>query len=479
MNLTLLIPEFLLAGLGFLVLGADLFLPRDKKHLLAYGSAAALAAIAISSLYLLGKQESLFSGVVLIDGYSLFFKLFFLLLGILVLLASVDYVKAYLSYAGEFYGLIIFSVLAMILMVAAGELLSAYIALELLSFSLYVLASYARHDPKSNEAGVKYILIGAFSTGILLYGLSLIYGSIGTTFYHGIAQAIQAGKAANPGFVAGLILVIAGLGFKVAAVPFHMWAPDVYEGAPVPVTAYLSVASKAASFAWLLRLFVEAFSPAFQDWRPVIIALAALSMTVGNLVAIHQRNIKRLLAYSSIGQAGYILTGIAALSPLNASFASTAVVFHVIGYAITNLTAFACIIAYYNLTGKDEIPDYDGLAMRNPFIAFVLAIALFSAAGLPIFVGFTTKFYLFTAAAKDGLLWLAALAIVNSVISLYYYLVVIRHVYISSPKEEGRLHLPRVMSLELGVLTSAIVLLGVYPGPLVRLITAATGVLFS
>ncbi len=479
MNLALLYPEFLIAGAGFLILGVDLFLSRERKGLLAYVGAVALLGIALSTFYLVGKRESLFGGVILIDAYAVFFKFVFLVIGILILLTSVDYVKKYLSYPGEFYGIIIVSILAMTLMTAAGELLTAYISLELLSFSLYVLASYARHDPKSNEAGIKYILIGAFSTALLLYGISLIYGSVGTTFYKGIAEALRAGTVTNPGFLAGLVLVIAGLGFKVAAVPFHMWAPDVYEGAPIPVTAYLAVASKAAGVALLLRLFVEAFSPAFADWRPVIVALAAVSMTVGNLVAVHQRNIKRLMAYSSIGQVGFILAGVAALSSQNTAFATTAIVFHVVGYAITTLAAFVCIIAYYNLTGKDEIPDYAGLVERSPFIALVLAVAFFSSAGLPFFVGFVGKFYLFTAAAKDGLLWLVALAIVNSLVSLYYYLVVLRRVYIEPPAEKGQLKIPGTMAVVLGVLMVAIVALGFYPGPLVQLITNATQALLS
>ena len=346
------------------------------------------------------------------DRFSLFFKLFFLALGVLVILASVDFVKRYLVHPGEYYGIVLFSILGMMLMAASAELLTAYISLELLSFSLYVLVSLAR-DPKSNEAGVKYILLGAFSSALLLYGISLVYGILGTTTFAGISQAMGSVPSANANLLVGLVLILAGLGFKVAAVPFHMWTPDIYEGAPLPITAYLAVGSKAAAFALILRLFASAFLDSIGEWQLVIAILAAATMTVGNLVALAQHNIKRLLAYSSIGQVGYLLVGIAALS----TAASNAVILHLVGYGVTTLAAFVSVIAVYNVTGKDEIKDFAGLADRNPFIAMALTVSLFSLAGLPFFAGFITKFYLFAAAAREDLLWLAGLAIVNSLIS--------------------------------------------------------------
>ena len=247
---------------------------------------------------------------------------------------SVDYVKKHLSHPGEYYGILLFSILGMMLMTAAGELLTAYISLELLSFSLYVLVSFGRNNPKSNEAGIKYILLGAFASALLLYGISQVYGMLGTTRFSEI-QAVLAFEPSplNPALLVGLALIVAGLGFKVAAVPFHMWAPDVYEGAPTPITAYLAVGSKAAAFALILRLFSQAFLPAIDDWQIILVVLAALTMTVGNLVALAQDNIKRMLAYSSIGHVGYLLLGVAALSPL----ASDGVIFHLAGYGVTNL----------------------------------------------------------------------------------------------------------------------------------------------
>ncbi|MBI2304395.1 MAG: NADH-quinone oxidoreductase subunit N [Chloroflexi bacterium] len=473
MNYWLFFPELLLVGLAFLLLIADLFLPTSRKHYLAFLGALSLAGVAAAALTLRGEKVSLFSGMFLVDDYALFFKFFFPALGVLVLLASVEYAKKRLTHTGEYYGLILISVLAMMLMTAAGELLTAYISLELLSFSLYIMAAYERDNPKSSEAGLKYILLGAFSSALLLYGISLIYGLAGTTSFEGIGRLVQGGN--GPALFLGLALIIAGLGFKLAVVPFHMWAPDVYEGSPLPVTAYLSVASKAAGFALLLRLFATAFAPLMVDWQGVLAGVAAVTMTVGNLVAIQQRNIKRLLAYSAIGQAGYLLLGVVVLSPQ----AADAILFHLAGYAASNLAAFVAIIAYFNQTGHEDIPDYAGLAERAPFVALTLSIALFSLAGLPFFAGFTTKFYLFLAAAQGGFLWLAALAVLNSLISLYYYLLIVKEMYISPPPPQaGRLPVSILLHGVLGVLLIAVFLIGIYPSPLLTLIQAATRPLF-
>ena len=429
-NLRLLLPEFLLAALAFIIFAIDLVLPARMKHLLAWISVAGLIGLLVLALALLwGEDVALYGGLVKADSYSLFFKSFFLIMGIFIILSSVDYVRKHLSSPGEYYGIVLFSVLAMNIMAMSRELLTAYIALELMSFCFYIMASYARENARSNEAGIKYILIGAFSTAILLFGISMIYSTIQVTRFEDISAVLANLGDVSPALWVGLALVLVGMGFKVAAVPFHMWAPDVYEGAPLPVTAYLAIGSKAAAFALVLRLFSEAFLPAVDDWRIVVAVLAAVTMTVGNLVALAQHNIKRLLAYSSIGQVGFLLLGIASLSATS-PLASNGVMLHLVGYAFTNLAVFAGVIAFFNMTGKEEIADFSGLADRQPFLAAAMAIGMFSLAGLPFFAGFTTKFYLFLSAANEGLLWLAGLAIVNSLISLYYYLVVIRHMYI-------------------------------------------------
>ena len=488
-DFTLLAPEFMVTGLAFLVLTGDFFLRSDRKDPLAYASVAGLAVVMGFSLaFLWGKDDSLYDGVVLIDGYSLFFKGFFLVLGGFVVLGSVDYVRRHLDHPGEYYGILLFTVVAMMLMASAGELLTAYIALELLSFGLYVLVSYDRYNPKSNEAGTKYILLGAFSSALLLYGISQVYGLTGTTRFDEIAESLVATSQMSPGMLVGLVLIIAGLGFKVAAVPFHMWAPDAYEGAPTPVTAYLAVGSKAAAFALVLRLFTEALIPAVADWQLLLVIMAALTMTLGNLVALVQRNIKRLMAYSSIGHVGYLLLGVAALAAVDpelgvsvelSHLAASGVMLHLVAYAITNMAAFISVTAIYNTTGKEEIADFAGIARRAPVVAMVFAAAVFSLGGLPLFAGFVSKFYLFTAAATQGLLWLAGLAIFTSLISLYYYFQVVRQMYIEPAPDPSPLRIPRLTLGVLGVLLVGMVLVGVYPAPLMEAIQHATDAIMS
>ena len=430
-NLYLLTPEFALAGLAVLVLAVDLVTPDNRKALLGWFSVVGLVALIVISLFMLWQhQETLYGGILAVDAFSLFFKVFFMGLGIVIILSSIEYVDKYLTHPGEFYGLVLFSVLGMNVMAMSRELLTAYISLELLSFSLYVMAAYARTNARSNEAGLKYIIIGAFSSAILLYGVSMVYSSLGVTHFAAIAEQMAAGSGAGPALWVGLALLLVGLGFKLAAVPFHMWAPDVYEGAPLPVTAYLAIGSKAAAFALVLRLFTEGLMPAVDQWRIVLAVLAAATMLVGNLVALAQRNIKRLMAYSSVGHVGFILAGVAALST-GSVLATNGVIFYVVAYSVTSMLVFACLISFFNMTGQEEIADFAGLADRQPFLAGAIAIGMFSLGGLPIFAGFTAKFYLFTAVASGGLLWLAGLAIFSSLISLYYYLQVIRQMYIS------------------------------------------------
>ena len=475
-DFALLVPEFLLVGLAFALFTVDLFIPNDKKGIIPYLAVAGLLATAGSAFTLLGNEGSLYANIYIVDKYAIFFKVFLPIVGVVMVIASREFVKKHLESPGEFYSLIMVSVLGMMLMVSANELLTAYISLELLSFCLYIMAAYAKREARSNEAGVKYILIGAFSSGVLLYGMSLIYGALGTTTFEGMTEALRSGDHLELAFLTGLTLLIAGFGFKVVAVPFHMWAPDVYEGAPLPVTAYLSVASKAASFALLLRLFAVAFEPVIDDWQPIVAAIAALTMTVGNVVAISQKNIKRLLAYSSIGHAGFLLVGIAALSEM----ASTALVLYLVGYAATTFVAFICVIIYFNLTGHEKIEEYAGLAKRSPVLALALTISLFSLAGLPFFAGFTIKFYIFTAAAKEDLIWLVAIAVVNSLISVYYYLMVIRQMYIKpAPEAAKSLTLPKITGATLLTLVGVVFLIGIYPQSITGLIEKATPALFG
>ena len=488
-NFALLLPEFLVTGLAFLVLTADFFLRSERKHLLAYMAVVGLAGVLVFSLvYLWQRDDSLYEGVILIDGYALFFKAFFLVLGVVVVLTSLDYVRRHLSYQGEYYGILLFTIVAMMLLAASGELLTAYISLELLSFGLYVLVSYDRYNPKSNEGGTKYILLGAFSSALLLYGISQIYGLLGTTRFDEISQALALSGDLSPGVIVGLVLIIAGLGFKVAAVPFHMWAPDAYEGAPIPITAYLAVGSKAAAFALILRLFSEALMPAVEDWQLILSLMAALTMVVGNMLALVQRNVKRLLAYSSVGHVGYLLLGVAALAAISpdgkaslqlSHLAANGVLLHLVAYAITNMAAFLAFSAIYNVTGREEVRDLAGVARRAPFVAMVFAAAMFSLAGLPIFAGFASKFYLFNAAATQGLLWLAGLATFSSLLSLYYYLMVVRQMYIEPAEDPTPIPIPRLTMGVLGLLLAGMVFVGVYPAPLMEAVQHASDVILS
>ena len=486
-DFTLFLPEFMVTGLAFVVLAADFSLPDRRKGLLPYLAAVGLAAILVFSLIdLRGQEGSIYEGMLVVDDYALFFKAFFLVLGIVVVLSSVEYVKRHLDYPGEYYGILLFTVVAAMLLAASRELLTAYISLELLSFGLYVLVAYDRYNPKSNEGGTKYILLGALSSAFLLYGISQVYGLLGTTRFDGISEVLAATSGISPGVVVGLVMIVAGLGFKIAAVPFHMWAPDAYEGAPIPITAYLAVGSKAAAFALVLRLFGEALIPAAADWQMVIVILAALTMVVGNLGALVQSNIKRLLAYSSVGHVGYLLMGIAALAAVDADggtstelshLASNGVMLHLVAYGITNMAAFLAVAAMFNVTGSEEITSLAGAARRAPVVAMVMAVALFSLAGLPIFAGFASKFYLFSAAASQGLLWLAGLAIFTSLISLYYYLMVVRQMYIEPAADPARVQIPRATIALLGLLFVGMVLVGVYPAPLLDAIQSASDAL--
>ncbi len=480
-DLALVAPELWLAGWAFLVFTADLFLPATRKTWLAYLSLAGLVVVALSALSLGGVSAPAFGGILVVDRFAVFFKLLFAVIAAFVILCSIHYVQKRLSYPGEYYALILLSTLGMMLLAASAELITAYISLELVSFSLYVLVSYAKTNAKSNEGGMKYMLLGAFASALLLYGLSFLYGVTGETSFEAIAVALKGGPTGGSlALSLAVVLLLAGLSFKVAAVPFHMWAPDAYEGAPTPVTAFIAVASKAAGFALVLRIFVEALSPLLADWRGVVALLAALTMVVGNLVAIQQRNIKRMLAYSSVGQVGYLLVGVAALTPdpEHGAMATSAMLLHLAGYAAANLAAFLVVILLDHATGKDDIPDFAGLAERAPFAALALTASLFSLAGLPIFAGFVTKFYIFAAAAQADLLWLVLLATLMSLVSFYYYLMVVKQMYMVPAPEPGRLRVPALLTGTLAVLLALVVFIGVWPQPLASAAEAASAVLF-
>ena len=476
LDYSLLIPEYLLGGLAVLIIVVDLMLPKVQKQALPLIAALGLAGIFIVSLAGYVDTTDNFAGLILIDDYTTFFRCFFVATTFAVVIASAQFVQEKLRNPGEYYALLVLSTAGASVMASANELLTAYIGLELLSFSLYVLVSYAKTELRSNEAGMKYMLLGAFASALLLYGISFIYGTSGSTTYTEISAAFESGTGDfTLGTLIGLTLIIAGLGFKVAAVPFHMWTPDAYEGAPLPITAYLSATSKAAGIALLLRLFSGALLPVADDWRFMLAALSAITMLFGNIVALQQHNIKRLMAYSSIGQVGYMLMAIVALS----APVTSALLLHMTGYVITNMALFTAIIAYNSKTGAEEIADFRGMSDRAPLLAAVTSVALFSLAGMPLFAGFLTKFVFFQSVADNDYYWLAAIAVVASFISLYYYLMVMRAMYVTPATETSRFRVPLVMQGAVAVLAVLVFIVGLYPQPLFDVTDTVSQVLFT
>jgi NADH-quinone oxidoreductase subunit N len=476
LNLGLLLPELSLASFAIIVIMVDLFI--QKKGLLVWVSLTGLVVSAGFTLAMWGgHSQAIFNNTLAVDNFALFFKLMFLGIAALVILASVDYTSKFAYFKGEYHALMLLSALGMMLMAAATDLISIFIAIELTSISLYILVGFLK-DPKSTEASLKYLLLGAIASAILLYGMALVFGFTGKTQLGEIAQVIQAMSPqtllASPGLVLGMVLLVAGFGFKIAAVPFHMWVPDVYEGAPTPITAYLSVASKAAGFAIILRVFYSAFGfPNWLslDWGLIFAVLSAIGMTLGNVVAIPQTNIKRMLGYSSIAQAGYLMVGIAAvgLSPAADIIGRSSVLFFLASYALTNLGAFIAIIAISNKLDSDLIDDYSGMGRRAPLLALALTLCLISLIGMPPAAGFMAKFYIFSGAVQHGLLWLVVIAVINSVISAYYYLRVVKVMWLGEPVSEEKVPSSGALRLALALSILGVLFLGVIPGFVMRL----------
>ena len=474
----LLLPEFILVGAAAAVLMLDAFRSdlRVSRNLLPAVTVLGALVAGVASLLFLNREPTDFAELIAVDDYTTFFRILFIATLIAIVLGSYEFVNRHITHQGEFYALLLVSTVGAIYMAAARELLTAYISIELLSFSLYVGVSLAKNDTRSGEAGLKYVLLGGVASAMLLYGLSLIYGTTGTTTYDAIAAALESGVVGTPAFLLGLAFLVAGLGFKASAVPFHMWTPDAYEGAPLPITAYISATSKAATFALMLALFGTALEPAKADWQWMLASLAVATMVVGNLIAIQQTNIKRLLAYSSIGQVGFMLMAITTVSEAS----GTALLLHLGGYLITNLAVFIAVIAFYNRTGSEEIEDFRGLAETQPYLALVITTALFSLSGMPLLAGFVTKFVLFQAAAEEGFLWLATVAVIMSTVSLYYYLKVIRQMYVVEPADgDSRWRLSPIVYATTGVLFIGIFVVGLWARPIFEAADGASAILFG
>lgn len=474
LDYALLMPEYILGLVALGVIFLDLFAPQFRKHLALVAAGGLIVAFLVSLTYI--DTTDNFAGLFYVDNFTTFFRCFFLLITFSIVIASYHFVNQHLRNPAEYYALLMISTAGAIIMAGARELLTAYIGLEILSFSLYILVSFAKNDTRSNEAGMKYILLGAFASALLLYGITFIYGTAGSTSYSEIQAAFEAGTSDfTLGLLMGLVLVIAGLGFKVSAIPFHMWTPDAYQGAPLPITAYLSATSKVAAFALLLRLFSSGFLPVIDNWQFMVAGIAALTMVVGNLIALRQTNLKRLLAYSSIGQVGYLLMGIVAISP----DVTSALLLHMIGYVVTNLAVFIAVIAYFNASGAEEIEDFRGMSERTPVLAAVVAVGMFSLAGMPLFAGFLTKFILFQSVANADFYWLAGVAVVASLISLYYYLQIVRVMYVSQPPEYSRFRIPVLLQGTAVVMAVGVIFVGLYPAPIFDLTDKVAEALFA
>ena len=468
-NWQLLMPELVIALTLIIVLVFDLFDSISKTVLGWMTIVGAGIALWVSiQMHQAGTVDTQFNEMFKVDSFSLFFNIIFLVSTILVVLISMSYLDRGDRKQGPYYLLILLATLGMMLMAAGNELIIVFLGLELMSLSLYVLAGYFRESPASSEAGMKYLLLGAFASAFFLYGIALIYGGAGTTSVPAIAEAITADDK-SPLLLAGMFLLVVGFGFKVAIVPFHQWAPDVYEGAPTTIAAFISAGPKAAGFAAFLRIFMEALPDLQGEWSGVLILLAMLTMTVGNVIAIAQTNIKRMLAYSSIAHAGYVLIGLAAAGAAGSEAARdegiSSAILYLLVYCIMNIGAFGAVILAKTEDGESlMISDYAGLGTRKPLLAMFMSVMLLSLAGFPPTAGFVGKFYIFKSAIGSELYLLVIVGAINTAISAFYYLRVVITMYMREPEEELEFT-PYASTLVIGLVIAAIgvLLIGILP----------------
>ena len=466
--------EALLVVLALATLLGDAFWPAVNKRSLGLGLAALVTLVLLYSFALPAEAGTHFHGMYRLDALALYFKRLFLVATVMVLVMGAEFVERFESGVAEFYALVLLAATGMLLTAAVNDFILMFVALELVTITFYVLTSFLRRQVPSLEAGTKYLILGALSSGFTVYGIAYIFGTTGTTNFDTLAATLAKG-APGSAFTLGMLLVMTGLGFKIASVPFQIWAPDVYQGAPTPVTAFLAVGSKAAGFALLLRVLLVGLLPVSALWTLLVLVLAAATLLYGNLGALPQTNIKRLMGYSSIGHAGYMLMGIAAVNALGAG----AVLFYLGQYAFTNLCAFLAIIAVTNVTKTDEIAGFAGLGRRSPLLGLALFAALMSLAGVPPLSGFFGKFQLFAAVIERAVTdWhyyvLATIGAVAVVISLYFYLNVARAIYLEEPVDATPISVSGPLRVALWVCLAAIIGLGIFQRPLVEAaVTAA------
>jgi len=466
-DLLLLLPEIFLTIWLCVILALDFSLKRITHQQLAHLSIAGLGitAFMLFAFDQNGITGALFKNMYVLDHLAIFFKIVIVAATALVLFSSIDYVRAFRFFRGEYYFMVLMSAIGMMFMASSNDLLSVFVTLEFSTFGFYVLVAYLRDDQRSSEAGLKFFILGVFAAGLLAYGISLVYGEMGTLIF-----SEMAGSPGSYGLAIGFILIFAALGFKIGAVPFHAWIPDTYQGAPTPVTAFLSIAPKAAALAILIRMFFVALASFKPMWVLLFVIASIISMTYGNIVAIAQKNIKRLLAYSGIAQIGNIMIGLAA----GTKQGSDAIMFYLLTYMFANLGAFAVIIAVSRVIKSDEIEDYNGLNRRSPFLAAAMLLFLLSLAGVPPLAGFIGKIYLFIAAMNQELYTLLIVGLINIVISMYYYLIVVKKMYINEPTDSSPITTSMPIKIAVYVGIAGTLLLGIYPGPFIDWAVNAT-----
>ncbi|HEV8642851.1 MAG TPA: NADH-quinone oxidoreductase subunit N [Methylomirabilota bacterium] len=465
-----LLPSLIVVGTAIVVLLLDLLPPRASKAHLGAVALAGLVGALLATLRTWGGGGRAFHDMIVLDDYALFFHIVICYAAALIVLLSMDYLRRFGAESGEGYSLILFSTAGMMVLASANDLIVVFLAIELMSLSLYVLAGLFKWRREAGEASMKYFLLGVFASAFLLYGIALVYGATGTTNFDRIAVAVGAGPRDRL-FLVGLGMLLVGFGFKISSVPFHMWAPDVYQGAPTSVAALIATGSKAAVFAALIRLLVAGLRTVQPDATTLLWALAALTMTVGNVVAIAQSNLKRMLAYSSIAHVGYMLVGLVAGGAAGAG----AVLFYLLAYTFTTVGTFG-VIALCERAGEEavEVRDYAGLGRRHPLLALTLGLFLLSLIGIPPLAGFVGKFYLFGSAVRAGYIWLAVIAVLNSAVAAYYYLRVVVYMYMQEPEAPSASLAPSFAGgLALTIALIGIVLLGVMPAPFADLAQAA------
>ena len=468
-DLISLAPVLVLAVFGMMVLITDLFIGKDKS-ILVFMSLTGLLMAAISSLAKFNLPVHSFNGAYVVDHLSVFFTFIFCISSAMAILLSVDFNKREEIKVGEYYSLILFCTVGMVVLASSTDMIMIFLGIEIISISLYILAGVRRKDIKSNEAALKYFLLGAFATGFLLYGMALIYGSTGSTKLAIISKVISGGQIiSEPLMIMGVVLLIIGFSFKVAAVPFHMWAPDVYQGAPTPVTAFMAVGPKAASLAAFYRVMTEAMPQLSYSWEILLCIVSVLSMFIGNLGAIMQTNIKRLIAFSSVSHVGYLLIAIIAKNSLS----SSSLMFYMLTYTFMIFGVFGIVVLLGRKGDENlEIENYSGLAYKHPIIALTMTIFLLSLGGLPPLAGFVAKFYIFSAALNEGYLILVIIAVLNSAISFYYYLKVIVFMYMKEPVKPLNVTLSPMTLLVIAISVFGTIQLGIYPDPIISLAQA-------